>query len=76
MLVLVPVPLVVAPPGLLVRVHVPVDGRPLKATLPVPKLQVVWVIVPIVGAAGVTGWLLITTGAEAADKQPTSLVTV
>ena len=54
MVVLVPLPVLV-PPGLLVRVHVPEDGSPLKATLPVPTLQVVWVIKPIPGAPGVTG---------------------
>jgi hypothetical protein len=31
----VPVPEIVTPPGLLVRVHVPVNGNPLNTTLPV-----------------------------------------
>jgi hypothetical protein len=38
--VLVPVPVLVTLPGVLVNVHVPVAGKPLKATLPVAKLQV------------------------------------
>ena len=40
------------PPGL--RVHEPA-GKPLTLTLPVAIAQVGWVIVPIVGADGVTG---------------------
>ena len=50
----VPEPLWVAPPGVAVKVHAP-DGSPLKATLPVAKLQVGGVIVPTVGAAGAAG---------------------
>jgi len=33
--VLVPVPVVITPSGLLVSVQVPVEGRPLRITLPV-----------------------------------------
>ena len=51
--VLVPVPVVVVPPGVLVRVHVPVEGKPLNGTLPVAKAHVGCVIVPIVGAVGI-----------------------
>jgi hypothetical protein len=61
-------------PGLIV--HVPVAGKPLNATLPVPTLQVGWVIVPTVGAVGVAGWVLITTLAEDDEIQPEALVTV
>jgi len=32
--VLVPVPVVVVPPGVRVNVHVPDEGKPLKSTLP------------------------------------------
>ena len=53
--VLVPLPLVVVPPGLSVTVQVPDAGNPLKATLPVAKPQVGWVIVPTKGAVGVGG---------------------
>ena len=38
--VLVPVPVVVVLPGDLVKVQVPVAGKPLKATLPVATVQV------------------------------------
>ena len=36
----VPVPEEVVPPGVLVMVHVPVDGKPFKITLPVATVQV------------------------------------
>lgn len=35
-----PVPFVVIPPGELVIVHVPVDGKPFNTTLPVVTVQV------------------------------------
>ena len=38
--VLVPVPVVVVPPGVLVNVHVPVTGKLLNITLPVARAQV------------------------------------
>jgi hypothetical protein len=50
--VLVPVPVVTTPPGERVSVHSPDEGRPLSATLPVATVHVGWVMVPIVGAAG------------------------
>ena len=55
MVVVVPVPVVVAPPGDLVTVQVPVAGKPLSTTLPVDTVQVGWVIVPAAGAVGVAG---------------------
>ena len=70
-----PVPVVV-PPGVLVRVHVPVAGSPLSTTLPVATLHVGWVIATTVGAAGVTGAVFITTGPEETEVQPSALVTV
>ena len=76
MVVLVPVPLVVAPPGLAVRVQVPDAGSPVKNTLPVVTLQVGWVIVPTPGASGVTRGRFITTEPEAGEVQPSLLVTV
>lgn len=45
--VVVPDPVVVAPPGLSVTVHVPEEGKPLNAMLPVARVQVGEVIVPI-----------------------------
>jgi hypothetical protein len=40
MVVLVPVPVVVTAPGLVVTVHVPVDGKPVNTTLPAVVVQV------------------------------------
>ena len=40
MVELVPVPVVTTPPGFLVRVHVPAEGKPLRIALPVATVQV------------------------------------
>jgi hypothetical protein len=64
----VPVPVIVEPP-VAVTVHVPLDGRPLNATLPVAVAQVGWVIVPTTGALGVTGCALITALPDAVEVQ-------
>ena len=72
----VPDPVVVIPPGFLVKVHVPEAGNPLKATLPVPTVQVGWVIVPITGAAGGPGIELITTSAKTGEVHPAVLLTL
>ena len=69
-MVLLPVPAIL--PGLIVQLP---EGSPVNTTLP-SAVQVGCVIVPTVGAEGVTGWALITTLADAAEVQPTSLVTV
>ena len=53
--------MVVTFPGVLVRVQVPLEGRPLIATLPVDTEQVGCVMVPTMGAVGVTGGVSITT---------------
>ena len=55
MVVLVPVPVVVVPPGERVSVHVPEAGKPERTTLPVATEQVGCVIEPTVGAEGVSG---------------------
>ena len=47
---LVPVPVLVTAPGLRVNVHVPVDGKPFKTTLPVGVSQTGCVMVPTEGA--------------------------
>src|SRR5512145_2977215 len=60
-------------PGLIVQLPA---GKPLSTTLPVATAQVGCVIAPTVGAAGVTGWALITTLAEADEVHPAALVTV
>jgi hypothetical protein len=70
--VVAPVPAIA--PGLIV--HVPVAGRPFNTTLPVDAAhEAGWVIVPIIGADGATGALLITTVADASEIHPASLVT-
>ena len=50
---LVPVPVVVVPPGVLVTVHVPVEGNPLSTKLAVDTATVGCVITPTIGAVGV-----------------------
>jgi len=74
--VLVPVPVVVMPPGVRVKVQVPVAGRPLNTTLPVDTVQVGWVSVPATGAAGVDGCASISIELDAVDVHPAALVTV
>jgi hypothetical protein len=74
--VLVPEPVVVVPPGVLVSVHVPEAGKPLNTTLPVGTAHVGCVIVPTVGAAGVAGWVLITIFPVDGEVHPDALVTV
>ena len=71
-----PVPVVVTAPCILVKVQVPAEGSPFRITLPVANAQVGCVRVPTVGAAGVVGWALITTFADAIDEQPEASVTV
>ena len=71
----VPVPVRVAPVET-VTVQDPAAGSPLRATLPVAVAQVGWVIVPTIGASGVTGWVLIVAPVEATEVQPTEFVTV
>ena len=73
---LIPVPVVAIPPGLLVKVHVPDDGKSVNTTLPVATAQVGCVIVPTVGATGVAGCAFTTTFADAAEVHPAALVTV
>jgi hypothetical protein len=74
--VLIPEPAVVVPPGVLVNVQLPVDGKPFNTTLPVAIVQVGWVIVPTAGGVGVVGCTLITILADAGEVQPDAFVTV
>jgi len=74
--VLVPLPEIVTDPGLLVRVHVPEEGRPLRTTLPVEIAHVGCVIVPTTGADGAVGAGATTAFADAGEVQPCALVTV
>jgi len=73
--VVVPDPVELAPPGLLLRVQVPVEGNPLRATLPVATKQVGWVMAPVTGAVGVTGCGFITIFTDVPEVQPAALVT-
>jgi hypothetical protein len=50
MVVDVPVPVVVVPPGDMVKIHVPEAGKPDNKTLPVATVQVGCVMVPTTGA--------------------------
>jgi hypothetical protein len=64
MVVEVPLPVVVMPPGVRVIVQSPDEGNPFSWILPVETKHVVCVIVPIEGAAGL--WLtVIVVDAEA-----------
>jgi hypothetical protein len=76
MVVVVPVPVVIAPPGLLVIVHVPVAGKPFNTTLPVATEQVGCVIDPIVGAPGKPVTLFTTIGEDEAEMHPDGFITV
>lgn len=66
----VPVPVIL--PGLIVQFP---EGNPFSTTLPVAWVQVGCVMMPMIGAAGVTGWVLITISLDNEDVQPKSLVT-
>jgi hypothetical protein len=71
-----PVPVLVIPPGVRVTAQVPVEGSPLKTTLPVDIAHVGCVIVPVTGAVGVAGCAFITTLADGTEVHPAALVTV
>ena len=73
---LVPVPVVVFPPGFRVNVQVPGVGKPFNTTLPVANEHVGWEIVPILGAAGVAGGVFITMFPDGDEVHPAALVTV
>lgn len=74
--VVVPVPVDVKPPGEEVIVHVPEDGKPDKATLPVGDKHDGCVIAPTTGAVGFDGIPLITAFDDASEVQPAAFVTV
>jgi hypothetical protein len=71
----VPVPEISVPPVFRLRVHVPVAGKPLRATLPVETEQVAWVIVPTTGAEG-SGLTVTAVTAEGRLWQPLASVTL
>jgi hypothetical protein len=57
-------------------VHVPDDGRPLKATLPVDTSQVGWTIVPITGAVNLSRTVNVYVALAAAQGAPAGLSVV
>lgn len=67
--------MVVVPSWNLVRVQLPLDGKPPRAREPVTIEQVGCVTETIVGADGIEGCGLITTAAEGGEVQPSELVT-
>ena len=69
--VVTPVPAIA--PGLMVQFP---PGKPFNITLPVARTHVGWVIVPIAGAAGVDGCVLITTFPDEGEVHPAAFVTV
>jgi len=76
MVVLVPVPVLVIPPGVLVNVQVPPPGKLFNTTLPVGTGHVGCVLVPTVGADGEAGTALMTILADESEVHPDALVTV
>ena len=76
MVALVPVPVEVDPPGVLVKVQVPVPGKLFNTTLPVGTAHVGCVLVPTVGADGETGAVLMTKLDDEEDMHPDASVTV
>ena len=72
----IPVPVVLTPPGERVIIQLPETGRPLRLTLPVGTVTVVRVIVPTTGAFGVTGGGGIIIFADGTDKHPSLVDTV
>ena len=70
---MVPVPVMVEPPGVAVTVQVPEAGKSLKATLPVAVEQVGWVMVPTNGADGADGSLKVAL-TPVAEVQPLAVI--
>jgi hypothetical protein len=76
MVVLMPVPVVVVPPGVLIKVHESVPGKLFNTMLPVGKAQVGCVLVPATGADGETGAALINMSDDEDEVHPDASVTV
>lgn len=76
MVVLVPEPLVVTPPGLRVIVQSPVAGRLFSTTLPVGTAQVGCVIVPGTGATGLAFTVSEYVADATAQGEPSGLLVV
>jgi hypothetical protein len=76
MVVVVPVPVEVDPPGVPVKVHAPVAGKLFKTTLPVGTVHDGCVIAPGVGGEGEGGTVLITILDDDDEIHPDPSVTV
>ena len=74
-LIVLPLPVVVKLPGESVNCQVPLTGNPFITTLPVGESIPGWVIVPINGGVGISGWAGITTFADNPETQPAELAT-
>lgn len=75
-MVVAPVPVVMIPPGLLVNVQVPEEGKPFNSTPPVATLHTGCVIFPTTGAGGIAGWASITIFDVDGEMQVAAFVTV
>ena len=71
----VPVPVVVTVPGYLISVQVPDKGNPDNITLPEDNVHVGGVIVPTIGAGGISGCAFIKTLPDGEDIHPVEFVT-
>lgn len=69
----VAIPEPVMAPGLMVQLP---EGKPLNATLPDATAHVGCVTLPVIGAVGVSGCVLITMFTDAEEEHPAALVTV
>lgn len=58
------------PPGVRIRVHVPVEGNPVNITLPVDTVQLGWLMDTITGAVGVDDGAVIITLEDAIETHP------
>jgi hypothetical protein len=75
-LALVPVPVVVIPPGVRVSVHVPAEGKPLNITLPVATEHDGLVIAPTTGVEGLSFTDNVQVAFAAAQCEPKGLSVV
>lgn len=73
---LVPVPVVITPPGDRVIVQIPVAGSPFRTTLPVETEQVGCVIVPIKGAVGIAVTVRVYVAVAVIHGAPSGLLVV
>jgi hypothetical protein len=73
---LIPVPVVMTPPGDLVNVQVPVAGNPFRTALPVATEHVGCVILPTTGAVGISVTLRVYVAVAAMHGDPSGLLVV